>query len=93
MHVLTEHHEAVIDWLAKSRRYQNARELLREGLSLIVLRESLDAAKLDALREAARVGFSDLDEGQFFVLPSDALEEFVGNLGQEAEARGRKAGR
>lgn len=39
LHVLTEHHEAVIDWLAKSRRYQNACELLREGLSLIVLRD------------------------------------------------------
>lgn len=91
--VLTEHHEAVIDRLVKSGRYQNASEVLREGLRLIEQREALDAAKLDALREAARVGFGDLEDGRFVALASDTLDDFVGNLGREADARVRKAGR
>lgn len=32
--VLTEHHEAVIDRLVKSGRYQNASEIMHQGLRL-----------------------------------------------------------
>lgn len=39
--VLTGHHEAVIERLAKSGRYQNASEVLREGLRLVEQLESL----------------------------------------------------
>ena len=59
---------------------------------MIEQRESREAAKLEALREAARVGFADLDEGRFEDVPADTLEDYVGGLGREAAARARKAG-
>jgi len=90
--VLTEHHEAVIDRLVKSGRYQNASEVMREGLRLIEQREAHEAVRLEALREAARIGFSDLDEGRFVDVPADRLESFIAGLGRDAEMRTRKAG-
>lgn len=90
--VLTDHHEEVIDRLVKSGRYQNASEVLREGLRMIEQREEREVAKLKALREAARVGFADLDEGRFDDVPADRLEDYIGGLGREAAARVSKAG-
>lgn len=89
--VLTDHHEAVIERLVKSGRYQNASEVLREGLRLVEQLEALDAAKLEALRAAAQVGFRDLDEGRLAAVSGDALEDVIGALGREAEARLRKS--
>jgi putative addiction module CopG family antidote len=58
----------VIDGLVKSGRYQNASEVMREGLRMIEQREKREAAKLEALRKATRV-----------VLPSRIVEvEFLG---------------
>ncbi len=63
--VLTERQEKLVEALVQSGRYQNASELLREGLRLIERREAEDAAKLAALREAAQVGLADLEQGRF----------------------------
>lgn len=63
--VLTKHQEKVIKTLVGSGRYQNASEVLREGLRLVEQREATDAAKLRLLQEAARVGFAALDRGEF----------------------------
>lgn len=90
--VLTEHHEEIIDRLVTSGRYQNASEVLREGLRLIEQREAREVAKLEALREAARAGFADLEEGRFVDVSNEKLEDFIGELGREAEARVRRAG-
>ncbi len=54
--VITDHQAAMIDQLVESGRYQNASEVLREGLRLVETRAKEDAAKLKALRTA-------LDEG------------------------------
>jgi len=63
--VLTEHHESVIERLVKSGRYQNASEVLREGVRLIEQRDAEDAARLEALREAVQVGLDDLEAGRY----------------------------
>jgi antitoxin ParD1/3/4 len=89
--VLTEHHEEVIERLVESGRYQNASEVMREGLRLIEQREAREAAKLKALREAARIGFADLDQGRFDDVAGDELADYIGGLGREAGARTRKA--
>jgi antitoxin ParD1/3/4 len=81
--VLTDHHEDVIDRLVKSGRYQNASEVLRDGLRLVEKREALEAAKLTALQEAARVGFRDIEEGRFVDVGDNDLEGFVRGLGRE----------
>jgi antitoxin ParD1/3/4 len=87
--VLTEHHETVIAELVASGRYQNASEVLREGLRLIVERDSRDAAKLRILQEAARTGFADFDAGRFIELEDDAIVDMIGDLGRQARDRER----
>jgi antitoxin ParD1/3/4 len=91
--VLTTHHESVIETLVQSGRYQNASEVLREGLRLVEEREAREAAKLEALKDAARVGFSDLDQGRYRDFQDDELEGLVARLGQRAADRIRSAGR
>lgn len=90
--VLTDHHEAVIKGLVESGRYQNASEVLREGLRLLEQREAEDAAKLIALRAAAKVGFDDLDQGRYVELDDAGLAEHVEELRRRAAARVRKSG-
>jgi antitoxin ParD1/3/4 len=58
--VPTGRHEKVIERLVASRRYENASEVLREGLRLLEQREAENEAKLAALWAAAQVGFAEL---------------------------------
>jgi antitoxin ParD1/3/4 len=90
--VLTDHHQDMIERLVKSGRYQNASEVLREGLRLVEQREELEAAKLQALRDAASIGFTDLAEGRFSDVPAAGLADHVALLGEKARERGRQSG-
>jgi antitoxin ParD1/3/4 len=62
--VLTSRNQAMIDTLVGSGRYQNASEVLRDGLRLIEQREAEDEAKLAALREAAALGVAAVESGK-----------------------------
>jgi antitoxin ParD1/3/4 len=90
--VLTAHHETLIENLISTGRYQNASEVLREGLRLIEVHEAREAAKLKVLQEAAQTGFADLDQGRHHELQEDDLEEYVTGLGRLAGSRIRAAG-
>jgi antitoxin ParD1/3/4 len=63
--VLTERQDRLIEALVRSGRYQNASEVVREGLRLIERREAEDAAKLAALRSATAIGVADIERGAF----------------------------
>ena len=89
--VLTDRHERVISELVASGRYQNASEVLREGLRLIEERDSREAIKLRILQEAARLGFADFDEGRFVELEHDAVDGLIGGLGRQARGRDHRA--
>lgn len=82
--VLTEHHEHVIETLVKSGRYQNASEVMREGLRLVEHREAAEAAKLEALRDASRIGFADIDEGRYQEIDDDQLDTFLSAIAEQA---------
>ncbi len=63
--VLTNEQANMVQSLVKSGRYQNASEVIREGLRLIERREAEHAAKVQALRDAANLGIAALDRGAF----------------------------
>lgn len=85
--VLTEHHEKVIEKLVRAGRYQNASEVMREGLRLVERHEAEDAARLKALREAARVGIEALNRGDFKEFASvQDLERYLKSLSDKVIA-------
>lgn len=91
--VLSDHLDEVVDRLVKTGRYQNASEVLRDGLRMVEQREAREKAKLAALKEAAGVGFRDIDEGRFHDVEEGGLERFVNGLGQQASKRTKTVGR
>ena len=80
--VLTER-RSLIEALVTSGRYQNASEVLRQGLRLIETREVEDAAKLEALREATRVGEAAIRRGEYRTF--GAVGELARHLDEIAE--------
>jgi antitoxin ParD1/3/4 len=82
--VLTDHQAHFVEQLVTSGRYQNASEVLREGLRLVERRESEDDMRLAVLREAARIGIADIDAGAFRSFDSaDALGQHLATLTSE----------
>jgi antitoxin ParD1/3/4 len=86
--VLTERQEELIETLVDSGRYQNASEVLRDGLRLVEQREAEDASKLKALRAAARVGISALDQGEFKEFETvEDLQAYLNDLSEKVISR------
>jgi antitoxin ParD1/3/4 len=72
--VLTDHQANLLEQLVTNGRYQNASEVLREGLRLLENREAEDAYRLAALRNAVQVGIADIESGRSKTFDSkDAL--------------------
>jgi antitoxin ParD1/3/4 len=63
--VLTDRQTRQIERLVSSGRYQNASEVLREGLRLIESRDAEEKARLAALRAAVQVGLDDIEAGRY----------------------------
>jgi antitoxin ParD1/3/4 len=59
--VITDRQATMIDRLVKSGRYQNASEVLRDGLRLLEQRDANFQRRLTALREAAKKGWDDIE--------------------------------
>lgn len=78
--VLGQHQHEFVDSLVQSGRYQNASEVLREGLRLLEREEAQETAKLAALQQAAAKGWEDLAAGRFDDVDDDALDEFLAQL-------------
>ena len=86
--VLTERQEALIENLVKSGPYQNASEVLRDGLRLLERREQEDAGKLEALRAAARMGVGALDRGEFREFSTfEDLQAYLNDLSHKVISR------
>ncbi len=63
--VLTDSQAKFVELMVASGHYQNASEVLREGLRLVQARETEQAAKLAALREAVAIGIADIEAGRY----------------------------
>ena len=83
--VLTDHQADLLERLVTSGRYQNASEVLREGLRLVETQEAEAKARLRALREAAQVGIEDMEAGRFHSFDSPlALSRYLKTITDEA---------
>jgi len=89
--VLSDHQHELVETLVQSGRYQNASEVLREGLRLIEERERIEEARLKALKRAARQGWADIAAGRHTNVTDDQLEDFVGQLGRRAARQAKSA--
>lgn len=89
--VLSEHQQQLVEDLVQSGRYQNASEVLRDGLRLVEERERHEAAKLEALKQAARQGWADVSAGRYADVADDQLDDFVGQLGRRAAQAAKTA--
>lgn len=88
--VLSDHQYELVETLVKSGRYQNASEVLREGLRMIEQREHQEAVRLRVLQDAAAKGWEDIAAGRYEDVADDRLDDYIDQLGLTA-ARGRKA--
>ena len=85
--VLTDHQAALVEQLVTSGRYQNASEVLREGLRLVEQREAEDAHRLEALRVAVQLGAADIEAGRFKFFDTKAsLRDYLGSVAHKANA-------
>ena len=83
--VLTQHHEDLIADLVATGRYQNASEVLREGLRLVETRDAEDAARLVALKAEAQVGIDSIARGDYREFISvDAAATYLNDLADRA---------
>jgi antitoxin ParD1/3/4 len=86
--LLTKRQEKLIETLVESGRYQNASEVLRDGLRLVEQRGAEDATKLKVLREAARVGVAALERGEFKEFENiEDLEAYLTDLSEKVISR------
>ena len=81
--VITDHQQALIEALISSGRFQNASEVLRAGLRLVEDREARDAARLDALRHAAQIGWDDVSAGRYTDVDDVDLDAYISSLGHD----------
>lgn len=92
--VLTDRQAELIERLVESGRYQNASEVLREGVRLVEQREAEDKARVAALRAAIRVGETDISAGRFRTFTDRAeLRRHLKSLGRAAIADGARGTR
>jgi len=91
--VLTQYQAKLVERLVSSGRYQNASEVLREGLRLVERQEEDAKARLKGLREMARVGIADIEAGRYRTFESPAeLRQHLGKLRDGVLSRKRRSG-
>jgi antitoxin ParD1/3/4 len=86
--VLTLEQSGFVEQLVRSGRYQNASEVLRDGLRLVQAREREQEARLEALRRATAEGIGDVEAGRYAEFDSErALEARLQELPEQAIAK------
>lgn len=72
-----------IDRNVTSGRFQNASEVVREGLRLLERQQTEEDLKLEALRQSIELGRQDIAAGRTISLQSNQVADFLRNLGDD----------
>jgi antitoxin ParD1/3/4 len=87
---LTDHFDRFVERQVATGRYGNASEIIREALRLLEEQEQIRNAKLKALRQAAKVGFDQIDNGEGIRLQDKkAVGKFMAEIAAEVKATKR----
>lgn len=87
---LTAHLDRFVKRSVSSGHYQNASEVVRDGLRLLQQKAREDALKLERLREAAAIGFDAIDRGEFQEFGADQVRDTIAAIGRRAADRARR---
>ncbi|MDE0176140.1 MAG: type II toxin-antitoxin system ParD family antitoxin [Defluviicoccus sp.] len=83
--VLSDHQASLIARLVGSGRYQNASEVMREGLRLVERQEAEEEIRLKAMRDAVDAGISDIAAGRYWTFDTtEALRQGLSAIVDEA---------
>ncbi len=83
--VLSDYQASLVARLVASGRYQNASEVMREGLRLVERRDVEENIRLKAMRTAAEAGIADIAAGRYRAFDAaEALREDLSALTAEA---------
>lgn len=80
---LTGHLAEFVDRNVASGSFQNASEVVREGLRLLERQQREDELKLAALRQAVSRGLRDLDEGRLLAVEPGGIADYLRSLSPE----------
>lgn len=81
---LTEHQSRLVDALVEAGRYQNASEVMREGLRLLEEREAEEAATLSWFNEQIAKGVMQARRGELAGDIDQVLQRIDDQLDREA---------
>lgn len=88
---MTDHFDRFVERQISSGRYSSASEIVRDALRLLEEQEQERAAKLKALRQAAKQGFDEIDQGKGIALKGKkAIRGLIADV--EAEVRAKAGG-
>ena len=84
---LSGHYDSFIESNVKSGRFDNASEVFRAGLRLLEQQQEENDLKLENLRQAAKLGFDQLERDQKIKVSGDELEDYITGLGSKASEK------
>ena len=88
---LSGHYDSFIESNVKSGRFDNASEVFRAGLRLLEQQQDENDLKLENLRQAAKLGFNQLEQGEKVKVSDDELENYITGLGMKASEKLNRA--
>lgn len=90
---LTDHFDHYVQRQVSSGRYSNASEMVRDALRLLEQEEQERQVKLKVLRQAAKQGFDEIDQGKGIVLKNKkAVKQLLREIEAEVSSKAAKSG-
>ncbi len=91
---LTDHLDSFVERQVASGRYSNASEIVRDALRLLEEHEQERQAKLKVLRQSAKQGFDEIDQGLGIALKGKkAIRDFISDIETEVGKRASQNGK